>query len=1398
MWTVVAMLAVLKAGGAFVSLDPDHPRNRHDEILKQTKAGLVLTSAQHVSLWADPALEVVTVSEAFLRQLLPDTSHIQPPYQPGNAAYIIFTSGSTGMPKGVVLAHNALSTSCLSHAKVLAFTSQTRCLQFAAYTFDACVAETLTTLVCGGVVCVPSEDDRRNDLTSAINNMNVNWMFLTPQVARTISPKEVPSVAALALGGEWVDHTDWARWTGHAKMTTVYGPTECCIFSNALAFPLESKSGNIGKSIASVSWVVDAGNHDQLVPVGSVGELLVEGPILARGYLNDAEKTGAAFISDPTWLLEGEDGCPGRRGRLYKTGDLVRYDADGNLLYIGRKDSQVKVRGQRVELGEVEHHLRACMPEAKRVAVELIVPEGEGGHAMLAAFVQLDDDSCDALLLDRGARTDSMVRVVFLAGVEEELAERLPGHMVPTVFFALVQFPVTTSGKTDRKRLQEVGASFTAKQLAEMRTSCEGPKRQPSTEAERTMQQLWARVLDIEPDSIGLDDSFFRLGGDSITAMQISSSARAFHLSVSTSDILEKKTIALIVRGILLSTSTLPRPAWRDPVNIPFDLTPIQRLYLTLDSSGCSPFDQCFFLELRDRVQLQPLSTALAALVQRHSMLRARFCREAGRKWRQYISEHDSSSLLVKHVRTHDAVEVAEAMRQTRGSLDIERGPVLAAVLCDAGERQSLFVAIHHLVVDLVSWRVLLEELEDLLLGRTLPPASSTPFQAWNAAQAGYIVEHVQPSVAAQEELDPNRLSYWGVSPGDVLSGCAVSEEFVLDNRTTSALLGSCNDAFSTRPLELMVGALAYSFATVFSDRKTPAIFNEIHGRETWDSSMDLTRTVGWFTSMCPVQAVNGAGRGLPDAIREIKDCMRSFQDNGWSYFASQFASESAANAFASLFPVEIIFNYQGLYQQLERNDSLFKNLPMPDGCEPALAAACPRFALFDVSLVVEQGCAKVSFTSDRRARHQDRIKEWIRQYMTTLIDMSALLPDRRPEWTLSDLPLAFSSYTDLDRFRHDTLSGLGVRPEDVEDVFPCSPMQEGILTGQGKDPDAYWVCLVWEAMPNQETSISLARLQQAWKDVVRRHSLLRTLLADSVPGSTGTANVVLKNPKPSISVFRISEGAATVKLFRSHYSPAAQKQTGRLQHHLSICQAGDEKVYLCLDINHAIMDGHSRGILLHDFQKAYDARLDPHGALFRDFVLYTNQQSQEEAGRYWAEYLDGVEPCHFPSQRESSDAKDTFGTVEVSGIDASAIHAFCQVWEITPATVIQTAWALVLSRYTNSATPCFGNLSSGRDLPIDNVNGIFGPLIAMLACRVHLHEQLTVLEALRAVQRDYACSLTYQIFPLASMHSLLGLGTSALFNTALSLQRIDDTGLRGASGMILKMEESLSLTEAS
>lgn len=535
-WTTVAMLAVLKAGGAFVPLDPDHPASRHKEIFKQTGAVVVLTSIQYTALCASPDRRVVPVSEASISRLPAVTDTNRSFATPSNAAYVIFTSGSTGTPKGVVLEHRAVSTSCTIHGEAFGFASDPpRVLQFASYTFDACIAEIITTLLYGGCVCVPSESDRRNNMmTTVINDMSVDWVFTTPSVARLIEPSSVPSVKTLLIGGEHVSYADWSRWAPTVRTINVYGPTECCIFCTGCRNTQEFTPGMIGTSVASVSWVVDPNNHNRLAPLGSVGELLVEGPILARGYLNDSAKTAAAFIDDPAWLLEG-----GRSGRLYKTGDLVQYQADGNLICMGRKDAQVKVRGQRVELGEIEHKLHACMPDVDLMAIEVIRPAGaeEKGKTTMAAFLQLDDVVHKALLGGKKWEEDSSpAQVVFPVEADTKLSQQVPSYMVPEIYFAMAQLPMTTSGKIDRKRIREIGASFSAQKLAELRTQREGPKRQPTNKKERTLQQLWARVLDMEPQTIGLDDSFFRLGGDSIAVMKLVAEARKESIHLTSAD----------------------------------------------------------------------------------------------------------------------------------------------------------------------------------------------------------------------------------------------------------------------------------------------------------------------------------------------------------------------------------------------------------------------------------------------------------------------------------------------------------------------------------------------------------------------------------------------------------------------------------------------------------------------------------------------------------------------------------------------------------------------------------------------------------------------------------------------------------------------------------------------
>ncbi|KAE8822468.1 hypothetical protein HRS9122_10515, partial [Pyrenophora teres f. teres] len=386
MWTVVAMLAVLKAGGAFAPLDPDHPVSRHKEILRQTGARMVVVSGAALSALGQLKLPCGHSQRGIDRQLTVEDDLPGFSATPGNAAYVLFTSGSTGIPKGVVLEHRAVSTSCLGHGRAFGITDQSRVLQFTSYTFDFCMAEIITTLLYGGCICVPSDRDRRSDLAKAINAMGANWALLTPSVAQLLNPSDVPTLKILVIGGEQVTSTDWNRWPTSVQLINGYGPTECCIVCAGYTTTQAFTTGTIGRAIASVSWVVDPENHHKLAPLGSVGELLVEGPILARGYLNDAEKTAAAFIEDPAWLMDGCQGYAGRRGRLYKTGDLVQYNDDGNLVCLGRKDSQVKLRGQRIELGEIEHHLRECLPEATQMAVEVILPSEESKHATLAAF----------------------------------------------------------------------------------------------------------------------------------------------------------------------------------------------------------------------------------------------------------------------------------------------------------------------------------------------------------------------------------------------------------------------------------------------------------------------------------------------------------------------------------------------------------------------------------------------------------------------------------------------------------------------------------------------------------------------------------------------------------------------------------------------------------------------------------------------------------------------------------------------------------------------------------------------------------------------------------------------------------------------------------------------------
>lgn len=444
LWTIVAMLSVMKAGGAFVPLDAAAPASRLRTVVGEVGATIAIFSKEQYAKHPDLTPTRILLDDDLVASLANQPAKLSLTVTPANAAYVIFTSGSTGTPKGTVIDHRAYCTGALSHKEGLQM--KDRVLQFASYAFDASLVEILSTLVQGGCVCVPSEEERRGNIAEAINRMKVNWMVLTPSFVSTIDPATVPTVEGLCLAGEAMSQANMEAWAPRVHLVNGYGPSECCVASSANRHvTVGSNPANIGTAVGGACWVVDADNDQKLSPIGAVGELLVEGHTLSRYYLNQPEKTAATFIPRPAWLPF--DRCD----RLYKTGDLVQTLPDGSMLFVGRKDAQVKIRGQRVELGEIEHHVMAAADSEVALSVVSYPKAGVFARKLTAILELAHNDTSNPTIM-APVSDDRLQALAFdVTAVSERVAKELPTHMVPDVWIVVEKLPSSSSTKIDRK-----------------------------------------------------------------------------------------------------------------------------------------------------------------------------------------------------------------------------------------------------------------------------------------------------------------------------------------------------------------------------------------------------------------------------------------------------------------------------------------------------------------------------------------------------------------------------------------------------------------------------------------------------------------------------------------------------------------------------------------------------------------------------------------------------------------------------------------------------------------------------------------------------------------------------------------------------------------------------------
>ncbi|KPM37793.1 Nonribosomal peptide synthetase 1 [Neonectria ditissima] len=1373
---VVSILAILKSGAAFVPLDPAHPDARVSGILADVEATVVLCSPQYADRLGSLGPKAISVSQEFVQGISP-REQPAPSLSPSSPAYVIFTSGTTGKPKGTIVGHSAFCTGATAHGSAMGMTESSRVLQFASYTFDASIMEILTTLIHGGTVCVPSDEERINDVTGAINRMDVNWTLLTPSVAQLIQPSLVPGLKTLVLGGEAMSSAHISSWSSSVQLMNAYGPSETAVVAAVnTAVTFASGPSNIGQAVGGLCWVTDATNHDRLVPVGAVGELVVEGPILAQGYLKNNEKTAESFITNPRWCSQFPNATADAERRMYKTGDLVKLAEDGTIVFQGRKDNQVKINGQRLELSEVEHHLGADPAVQYGLAA---IPSSGPFKKRLVAVLSLQSlagikrEAIDGEMQLVGKHVSSS----HLTGIRERMAGFLAAYMIPSTWIVVDHIRLLPSGKLDRRSVVNWVEDMTAEHhqsVLDAQDKASALDREAS-EVEAKLRAAWAKVLNLKVDKVPFKQSFLHLGGDSISAMQLMAVCRSSNMAVTVGQIMQSKSIIELASHVTAVEEVVYDQELENEL---FDLSPIQKVYFECMGAGSTHFNQSMLLGTTRKVTSQELATALESIIKTHSMLRARFS-EANGSWSQRITSNVAGSYALRSHANVEQGRLSAVIEESQKSLNIVDGPLFAADILEmegSGEQVVAFVA-HHLVIDVVSWNIILQDLEGLLSSAAYSPAKPLSFQTWNSMQHEQAQKATLEQVFHDVPIPQQDLSYWGMQGVPNLHGDSITETFEIATEDSLMILGPCHEALQTDVVDVLLASLLASFRQTFLDRPSvPSIFNEGHGREPWDDKLDLSRTVGWFTTLCPVYLPESspANADILDIVCWVKDFRRKIPGKGRPYFAHSLLSQEGQTQTRE-WPVEMAFNFLGQTQQAESGELVFKSLggSMLDSVssETDIGAEVPRLALVEISASFTGSSLSFSFSFNRHMERQSSIQSWIKACSTSIHQAVQGLSQAKPEPTAADLsllPLAFKGMSQIG----EKLSEVGIASLDnLEAAYPCSPVQQGILFTQIRNPEYYAYSITFAVNCAQSgDAVDVQRLADAWQDVVRRHSTLRTVFVDSLLLEGAMDQVVLNKHLANIAIMECANDELAQRL-GEHSSLGLP--TNQPPHRLSMFKTPDGKVTCVLEMSHAIADGTSMPILFHDLGLAYEGTLAASSlSVYRDYVAHLQRSRSPKTVSYWKNYLAGAEPCYFPTLTDGAAEPKALRALDQEITRAFDLQAFCTERGVTLSNVLQLAWALVLQAYTGLDDVCFGYLVAGRDMPVRDIDEAVGVFINMLVCRVRIDPSTSLGDVLETVQADLAGAMQHKQVSLADVQHEMGISNAPLFNTAYSFQR--------------------------
>ena len=860
--------------------------------------------------------------------------------------------------------------------------------------------------------------------------------------------------------------------------------------------------------------------------------------------------------------------------------------------------------------------------------------------------------------------------------------------------------------------------------------------------------------------------------------MKLIAKCRAEGIQITLNQVLRAKSLAHLAESVKF-TATLHHD--EEQLDKPFNLSPVQRFYFeTAGNEQNKHFNQSSTLRLSRHIEPAALKHALDEIAACHAMLRARFFKNASGEWQQLVGPVANSYNFEVH-RVSTASSAISVVSDTQKSLDIRTGPVFAVNLFDIQGEQILFMAAHHLVIDLVSWGMITQDLEDLLASGNpaTKPHKGLSFQAWCERQQANALDTVQQLSVRKQPLvvEPANLAFWGMDTRPNIYGDVERDDFSVSRGVTAMALQN-HHVFKTDLVDIFLTAIVHSFSRVFINRKVPTIFNESHGRQVWDTSnIDLSRTVGWFTTMYPVTIPIGEDEDeVLHTLRQVKDTRAKIPDNGRPYFAHRFITEHGKQHFANHAPMEVLFNYLGHQGRSSAGKSLLQPTQFEgdDGDETSdVGVKTTRMALFEISALISDEEIQFSFMYNRHSKNQKGIRRWMAECQRTLEEIATeLAKTEKPQPTMADFPLLpLESYSRLDRVLK-TLPKAGIPSFDlVEDMYPCSPIQEGMILGQIKSPGSSWSTMIFEVKARRG-AVDPKKIVAGWRQVVARHPALRTVFVDSVCKGGVFDQVVLKDPDSGVVICSCSDAELTAMLKSIKHSSLNGKKKPALPHQAAVIQTSSGRVVVKIIVNHAIIDGGSLAVIENDLQEAYEGRLSGEGPLYSDYIKYLRELPSDEAITYWKAKLRGVGPCYFPTTARGTGQKRQLKSFDMRFTRFSELHDLAESHNVTFANIFLTAWALVLRSYTKSSDICYGYLTSGRDVPIQNVESAVGAFLNMLVSRVKMSSSSQLLHVIERVQLDFIESTEHQHCSLAQFQHDLGLSGKSLFNTAVSIQK--------------------------